>query len=135
MTRTEIIKSVLRLTFAAFFALIAASSLGLAGSAANAYEWRSRPESAEAARRGMLKIKTLFEASDQAHGYRHIHAALVRADERASDELVRELMRELGPVPCQPRPGRRSLADQGAAWPIPDLLSSLASLSVTLARA
>ena len=36
MTRTEIIKSVLRLTFAAFFALIAASSLGLAGSAANA---------------------------------------------------------------------------------------------------
>jgi hypothetical protein len=36
MTRTEIIKSVLRLTFAAFLALIAASSLGLAGSAANA---------------------------------------------------------------------------------------------------
>jgi hypothetical protein len=36
MTRTEIIKSVLRLTFAAFLALIAASSLGLAGSAADA---------------------------------------------------------------------------------------------------
>jgi putative transposase len=110
---------------------------GLGVSKSGYYEWRSRPESAVAARRELLKIKikALFEASDQAYGYRRIHAALVPADQQASDELVRQLMRELGLVPCQPRPGRRSLTEQGAAGPIPDLVSSLASLSVTSARA
>ena len=44
------------------------------------YEWRSRPESATAARRELLKIKikALFEANDETYGYRRIHAALVR---------------------------------------------------------
>jgi putative transposase len=88
------------------------------------YEWRSRPESAAAARRELLKIKikALFEANDETYGYRRIHAALVRGGEQVSDELVRQLMRDLGLVPCQPRP-RRSLTVQGAAGPIPDLVN------------
>jgi putative transposase len=88
------------------------------------YEWRSRPESATAARRELLKIKikALFEANDETYGYRRIHAALVRGGEQVSDELVRQLMRDLGLVPCQPRP-RRSLTVQGAAGPIPDLVN------------
>jgi putative transposase len=88
------------------------------------YEWRSRPESAAAARRELLKlkIKALFEANDETYGYRRVHAALVRGGEQVSDELVRQLMRELGLVPCQPRP-RRSLTVQGEAGPIPDLVN------------
>jgi putative transposase len=88
------------------------------------YEWRSRPESATAARRELLKIKikVLFEANDETYGYRRIHAALVRGGEQVSDELVRQLMRDLGLVPCQPRP-RRSLTVQGAAGPLPDLVN------------
>jgi transposase InsO family protein len=88
------------------------------------YEWRSRPESATAARRELLKIKikALFDANDETYGYRRIHAALVRGGEQVSDELVRQLMRELGLVPCQPRP-RRSLTAQGQAGPIPDLVN------------
>jgi putative transposase len=89
------------------------------------YDWRSRPESATAHRRHLLKIKvrTLFDANDQAYGYRRLHAALARGGEQAGAGLVRQLMRELGLVPCQPRPWRRSLTEQGAAGPIPDLVS------------
>ena len=90
------------------------------------YEWRSRPESATAQRRELLKIKikALFEANDETYGYRRIDAALVRGGEQVSDELVRQLMRELGLVPCQPRPWRRSLTEQdAAAGPIPDLVN------------
>lgn len=89
------------------------------------YEWRSRPQSATAQRRELLKIKVraLFEANDETYGYRRVHAALVRGGEHVSDELVRQLMRELGLVPCQPRPWRRSLTEQGAAGPIPDLVA------------
>jgi len=89
------------------------------------YDWRSRPESATAARRQLLKlkIKALFDANDQAYGYRRLRAALARGGEQASGELVRQLMRELGLVPCQPRPRRRSLTEQAAAGPIPDLVN------------
>ena len=40
------------------------------------YEWRSRPQSAAARRRELLKIKikALFEANDGTYGYRRIHA-------------------------------------------------------------
>ena len=90
------------------------------------YEWRSRPESATALRRELLKIKikALFEANDETYGYRRIHAALVRGGEQVSDELVRQLMRELGLVPCQPKPravahrtGRCGRADPGPGQP------------------
>jgi putative transposase len=89
------------------------------------YDWRSRPESATARRRELLKIKikALFEANDSAYGYRRLHAALARGGEQASPELVRQLMRELGLVACQPAPWRPSTTVQGAAGPIPDLVN------------
>ena len=88
------------------------------------YDWETRPESAAAKRRELLKIKikALFEANNEEYGYRRMHQALVRGGEACGSELVRQLMRELGLVPCQPRPWRRSLTEQGAAGPIPDLV-------------
>jgi putative transposase len=89
------------------------------------YEWRSRPESATARRRGLLKIKieALFYANDETYGYRRMHQVLVRGGEQVGDELVRKLMRELGLEPCQPRPWRHSLTEQGPSGPIPDLVN------------
>jgi putative transposase len=88
------------------------------------YDWRSRPQSATAKRRELLKIKikALFEVNNAEYGYRRIHAELVRGGEQASSELVRRLMRELGLEPCQPKPRRRCLTVQGQAGPIPDLV-------------
>jgi putative transposase len=88
-------------------------------------EWRSRPQSAAAKRRDLLKIKikALFEFNNEEYGYRRLHAALARGGERCGPELVRALMRELGLEPCQPRPWRRSLTEQGVAGPIPDLVN------------
>jgi putative transposase len=90
------------------------------------YDWKTRPESATAKRRELLKIKikVLFDLNNEEYGYRRMHRALVRGGEQCSDELVRQLMRELGLVPCQPKPYRRSLTQQdGAAGPIPDLVN------------
>jgi putative transposase len=89
------------------------------------HDWRSRPESATARRRELLKIKikALFEANDSTYGYRRMHAALARGGEQAGPELVRQLMRELGLVACQPAPWRPSTTLQGAAGPIPDLVT------------
>jgi len=90
------------------------------------YDWRTRPQSAAAKRRELLKIKVaaLFEANNEEYGYRRMHAALVRGGERCGPELVRDLMRELGLEPCQPKPWRHSLTEQdGAAGPIPDLVN------------
>jgi putative transposase len=44
------------------------------------YEWRGRPDSATAQRRGELKllITKAFEDSDSTYGYRRIHAQLHR---------------------------------------------------------
>ena len=77
------------------------------------------------ARRELLKIKikALFEANDETYGYRRMHAALVRGGEQVGDELVRQLMRELGLVPCQPRPRRSLTAQDAAAGPIPNLVN------------
>jgi len=51
------------------------------------YEWRSRPLSATAARRDLLKLKitALFEASDRTYGYRRIHAELLRGGEQVGE--------------------------------------------------
>jgi transposase InsO family protein len=89
------------------------------------YDWLSRPESKTANRMELLrlKIKALFYANNEEYGYRRIHAALVRGGEAVDDETVRKLMRELGPEPCQPRPWRRSLTEQGLSGPIPDLVN------------
>lgn len=89
------------------------------------YDWLSRPESETAKRMALLKlkVKALFDANDEEYGYRRIHAVLVRGGELVDDETVRKLMRELGLEPCQPRPWRRSLTEQGASGPIPDLVN------------
>ena len=90
------------------------------------YEWRSRPQSAAAKRRELLKIriKALFDANNEEYGYRRMHAVLVRGGEQCCPELVRGLMRELGLEPCQPKPWRHSLTEQdGQAGPIPDLVN------------
>ncbi|WP_277030950.1 IS3 family transposase, partial [Actinacidiphila oryziradicis] len=73
------------------------------------HAWRTRPTSAVTERRQELKliIRHIFEDSDGTYGYRRIHAALSRLDIVVGPELVRALMRELGLVPCQPRPWRR----------------------------
>jgi putative transposase len=70
------------------------------------YEWLARPMSNTAKRREDLKIKieALFDAYHQTYGYRRIHAELVRSGEQVGAGLVRKLMRQLGLVPCQPRP-------------------------------
>ena len=90
------------------------------------YDWRSLPQSETAQRRELLKIKVkaLFEANNEEYGYRRIHAALVRGGETVDDETVRAIMRDLGLVPCQPKPWRRSLTEQdGQVGPIPDLVN------------
>jgi putative transposase len=90
------------------------------------YEWRSRPRSAATKRRELLKIKikALFGVNNEEYGYRRMHAALVRGGEQCCPELVRELMRELGLEPCQPKPWRHSLTEQdSAAGPVPDLVN------------
>ena len=89
------------------------------------YEWRRRAQSATAARRTKLKqlIMVIFELSDETYGHRRVHAALRRSGHACSVELIRALMRELGLVPCQPRPWRHSLTDQDpGARQIPDLV-------------
>jgi putative transposase len=89
------------------------------------YEWRARPDSAAARRRDDLKllIAKAFEDSDGTYGYRRVALQLARWGVPAGLELVRGLMRELGLVPCQPRPWRPSTTQQGQAGPIPDLVA------------
>ena len=69
------------------------------------YDWARRPPSAGQRRRELLaeKIRALFDEFGATYGYRRIHAELLRAGERAGDELVRKLMRELDLVAVQPR--------------------------------
>ncbi|WP_313896389.1 IS3 family transposase, partial [Streptomyces sp. YIM 98790] len=87
------------------------------------YEWRRRPDSATAQRREELKhlITEAFEVSAGTYGHRRIRAQLRRWGHTAGPELVRRLMRDLGLVPCQPRPRRWSLT-RAAAAPVPDLV-------------
>lgn len=90
------------------------------------YEWRERPESATSARRAELAVlvRRAFELSDETYGHRRVHAQLLRWGTSCTPELVRRLMRELGLVPCQPRPWRQPLTEADpAAGPIPDLVA------------
>jgi putative transposase len=88
------------------------------------YEWQHRPPSATQTRREELKIKvkTLFEEFDGVYGYRRIHAELVRAGERAGDELVRKLMREMNLVTVQPKPYKRTTIPGEDIGAVPDLV-------------
>ncbi|MFF4551097.1 IS3 family transposase [Streptomyces sp. NPDC001435] len=89
------------------------------------YHWRSRPLSATAKRRAELRavILQVFSDSQETYGYRRIHAVLQRMNVQAGAELVRALMRELGLVPCQPRPWRATTIADDAAPATPDLLA------------
>ena len=89
------------------------------------YHWRSRPLSATAKRRAELRtvILRVFSDSHETYGYRRVHAVLQRMNVQAGAELVRALMRELGLVPCQPRPWRATTIADDAAPATPDLLA------------
>jgi len=90
------------------------------------YEWRDRRISATAQRRADITRSVVwsFTDSDETYGYRRVHAELARWKVDCSPELVRSIMRELGLVPCQPRPWRHSLTSADAdAGPIPDLVN------------
>jgi putative transposase len=94
-------------------------------SASGFYHWRSRPESATAARRGVLAelIRGFFTASDGTYGYRRIHADLAAAGTAGSPELVRQIMKAEDLIPCQPRPFRVTTdPDLEGAAVIPDLV-------------
>src|SRR5262249_43990231 len=84
---------------------------------------RRRPESATAQRREQLKllITKAFDMSDGTYGYRRVHAQLARWGIDVGLELVRQLMRALGLVPCQPKPKRWSLTE-AAVGRLPDLV-------------
>jgi transposase InsO family protein len=72
----------------------------------------------------MVLVVEIFDDSDETYGHRRVHAELARRGEHCSVELVRGLMRQLGLVPCQPRPWRHSLTEADpAAGPIPDLVA------------
>ena len=89
------------------------------------YEWVARPPSATAQRRTRLAalVQAIFDESDGTYGYRRVHAALARQDEDCGPELVRDIMRELGLVPCQPRPWRPTTTQAGeGAEAVPDLV-------------
>jgi transposase InsO family protein len=89
------------------------------------YEWRDRPASATAQRRQRLAvlIQAIFEESDNTYGYRRVHAALARQGDGCGPELVRDIMRERGLVPCQPRPWRPTTTQPGdGAQAVPDLV-------------
>jgi transposase InsO family protein len=89
------------------------------------YTWRDRPASPTARRRARLAVlvQAIFDDSDGTYGYRRIHAALRRQGEDCGPELVRELMRELDLVACQPRAWRPTTTQPGeGGQSIPDLV-------------
>lgn len=94
-------------------------------SASGFYEWLTRPASATARRRDRLKhlVVKSFTESEGRYGHRRVHVDLHRWGHPCSLELVRDLMRELGLVPCQPRRSRKGTTRQAAKFaPIPDLV-------------
>lgn len=89
------------------------------------YHWLARPQSATSARREALtaRIQYYFKESDGIYGYRRIHVDLAAENTECSPELVRQIMRQVGLVACQPRPFRITTeADAEAAANMPDLV-------------
>jgi transposase InsO family protein len=90
------------------------------------YAWRARPASATLERRRDLQVEIyeiFYAVGRMRYGYRRVHRMLARRGIEAGPELVRALMRELGLVPLQPRPWRRTtIADPDAAA-TPDLVA------------
>lgn len=88
------------------------------------YEWRNRPVSAAEQRRDRLRsvICAVFDANHETYGYRRVHAVLARSGERAAQELVRRLMRDLRLQACQPRSWRPVTTEADRHHRIPDLV-------------
>lgn len=88
------------------------------------YEWRGRGPSATQLRRQRLAVLVAwsFEASDGTYGYRRIHADLARRGTHADDETIRQIMRDLDLVACQPRPWRPVTTVAGDVVDLPDLV-------------
>lgn len=89
------------------------------------YHWRSRPQSATAARRQQLakRIIFFFEESEGVYGYRRIYADLRAEAIECSPELVRQIMKDEGLVPCQVRPYKvTTTPDVHGAEEVPDLV-------------
>ena len=100
-------------------------ALWLEVSTSGFYNWRSRPQSATAARREVLagKIHGFFTAPKGRYGYRRIHADLAAEGTPCSPELVRQIMGRENLVPCQPRPWRvTTQPNPDAPDAIPDLV-------------
>jgi putative transposase len=90
------------------------------------YEWLSRPASATAKWRERLKplVVKAFTDSDGRYGYRRIQEQLARWGQYVHEDVVRDLMRELGLVACQPRRSRKGTTKQAAKRAdIPDLIN------------
>jgi putative transposase len=88
------------------------------------YDWRNREPSMTARRREILaaQVRFAFDHSDGTYGYRRVHAWLERHGTGVDPETVRAIMRELGLVPCQPRPWRPVTTIAGDAADLPDLV-------------
>jgi putative transposase len=90
------------------------------------YEWLGRPASETSKRRERLKplIVKAFTDSDGRYGYRRVQGQLARWGRYVHEDVVRDLMRELGLVACQPRRSRRGTTKQAAKRAdIPDLIN------------
>lgn len=92
-------------------------------SASGFFHWRTRPASAQARRHDQLGalVAWSFQRSRGTYGYRRVHADLLRRGVTVGEDLVRDLMRELDLVACQPRPFRVTTI-AGADGGTPDLL-------------
>lgn len=95
-------------------------------SASGYYEWLSRPASATVLWRERLTplIVKAFTDSDGRYGYRRVHAQLAHWGRHCHPEVVRDLMRELDLVSCQPRRSRKGTTKQAAKRAdVPDLVN------------
>lgn len=93
------------------------------------YEWRGRPESATASRRGELTahVKAIFARTRQTYGYRRVHHELnLIPGVSAGPELVRSIMISEDLQACQPRPWRATTVQDGGEGPA-DLLGGVFS--------
>lgn len=89
------------------------------------YEWRGRPESQTAARRGVLlaAIRAIFHRHQSRYGHRRVHEILRRQGRRCSVELVRQLMAQAGLQAARPRKWQVTThPDKQAAAGVPDLV-------------
>jgi putative transposase len=89
------------------------------------YAWRSRAETATAARRRELAVhvRQVFEAGRGAYGCRRVAAQLNREGHPCSVGLVADLMRGAGLRACQPRAYKRTTLPGEQPVTSPDLIS------------